>query len=907
MAQFPDVLELTSATLIRDPARLLLSLKQEADDSGRYHPVAAWPDLLPELEKLGLEVEGGTGEPVPGERRINHTAARLWVHAVQGELDDGRITRIRRGLRPHLDWVGPVYRPPGQSGAGAAECPFPHVVVVRPAPTEAAGQDPDGDDLAEGLERLGLVEVPGKSRWLGELRYFVAKDPAKRNAYALRPRVRKALAGRVADVLFEHMPMVSPEALVPSDPQFGGQWGLTRVGAPEAWDIATGDPGVIIAVIDSGCDLTHEDIAFVLGRGLDLETMSGDGSPLLRMTGLPNAHGTWAAGVAAATLDNGLDVAGMAGGCRILPLASTYTDMEVAAGIRYALDEGATVVNMSIFTSWITFLSGPIPAAIDEAERRGCVLVASSGDHGGGAGLVRPAEHPRVMACGASDMADERWVVRLADGTIAAESSYGDSTIDGVPTGVSVLAPGERIYTTDLMGGAGATPVNYTDVFNATSASTPFVAGLAALLQSAYPGLRSSAARVRSIIERTAEKVGPVPYVDMIGWPNGTRNSEYGYGRISARHALDLGDVLIRNWAGDDGAEPSTPPGGNFYSYSDIVVRPADDDVFMPGDVTGSSSVRRGEPAWIYVEVRNAGPAVARGVTVDVRVTPFVGLEFTYPRDWTRVDATHVQPAAVTASLGDLAPGGPPARATFSLTPTQVERLWDWTGRSWHPCVLARVTADNDYAFDPAADLGSGVITRRNNLAQRNLSVFDTTMEEIHAFRFFAGNEGSEADRIDIVVQAGDLARRGTVTLCLEPERSGVPGGSRRRTGSPDCGCGKDGTVFLDRTRIEVCLGGCRGVLTLEKGSRFDPSPAPARVISVEGGSVDPENGTCVRIQEPRAVIGLLKAPFETVPLALHVTTPADAQAGERFLVDVAQQNQGRTVGGAVAVYVMAD
>ncbi|MEJ2504421.1 MAG: hypothetical protein P8177_14100, partial [Gemmatimonadota bacterium] len=107
MSAFPDVLDLTGATLVRDPARLLLSLKQEPDDGGRHHPVAAWPDLFAKLEEIGLEVEGGIGEAEPGERRINHTAARLWVHAVQGELDDARVKKIRRALRPDLDWIGP--------------------------------------------------------------------------------------------------------------------------------------------------------------------------------------------------------------------------------------------------------------------------------------------------------------------------------------------------------------------------------------------------------------------------------------------------------------------------------------------------------------------------------------------------------------------------------------------------------------------------------------------------------------------------------------------------------------------------------------------------------------------------------------------------------------------------------
>ncbi len=897
MPQFPNVLDVAGITLTRDATWLLLSLRTAPEPDGRRAPVARWLDLVPALGGLDLQVD----ELAPRSwRRMHHIGARLWVRSRQGKLNDDRIDDVRRALAPHLSWVGPAYRPAGTQGVEALECPLPHVLVVRPALPFATGEF---DTLTPALDALGLVEVPEKSRYLGGLRYFVVRDPTVRNAYGLRKEILHALGREIADVLFEFMPMVSPLADVPRDEWFGSQWGMTRIQAPEAWDIATPDPDLIIAVIDGGCDLTHEDLSYVTGRGRDLETMSGDGSPLSDpRSGLPITHGTWVAGVAAARMNNTVGVAGVAGGCRILPLASTFTDMELAAGIRYALDEGASVINMSVFTAWSTFLTGPIPSAIEEAERRGCVLVGSAGDGNGGAGLVRPGEHPLVMACGATDMDDERWVVRRADGSVLAESSWGDSTIDGEATGVSVMAPGERIFTTDLMGAAGATTFNYTDVFNATSASAPFAAGLAALLQSRYPALRTRPARVRSIIERTAEKVGPLPYTDMEGFPHGTRNPQLGYGRISAHRAVDFGDVLIRDWSGDDGTEPSTPPGGNFYSYSDIVVRPEDDDVFMPGDAIASSHVVRGRSNCIYVQVHNTGPATARDVVVDVRVTPYVGLEFVYPDDWRRLDDDHVQPAALVARFDTVAAGAPPVTAKFSLTAEQVDRLWDWTERSWHPCVLAQVTAANDYAFGGETLRGGALIVRRNNIAQRNLTVVATTSMELRAFRFVAGNAASADDRIDLVVRAGPLASRGDVLLCLGPPPSADPG---KPPG--DCGCDDEGMVFLDRTRVEVCAGGCRGVLTLEKGSRFTAIPSGPRMIPVRGSEHGSGDGTCVRITEPVAVIQLSKRAYATVALSLAVRVPSDARPGERFPIDVSQRNQGRTVGGALAVFVVGE
>ena len=896
MAQFPGILETGSAVLALDPRRLLLCLKTKAGPTTRHEPVARWRDLLPSLEPLQLEVE----PPRVSGRGINHSAARLWVRSTRGDLDDQRIAAIRRALKRELAWVGPVYRPTASQRDEALECLFPHVLGIRPTFPNATGEF---DTLTGPLERLGLTEVEDKSRYLGDLRYFVVADPAKRNAFELRDEIRKSLSDQVTDILFEHMPMMSPLAAVPDDTWFGSQWGMTQIHAPEAWDIATGASDVIIAVIDGGCDLTHEDIAYVTGRGIDLETMSGDGSPLIdTMSMRPDTHGTFVAGVAAATINNTQGIAGLAGGCRILSLASTFTDMEVAAGIRYALEEGATVINMSIYTDWSTFWTGEIPLAIEEAERRGCVLCGSAGNGNGGLGLVRPGEHPLVLACGATDMSDERWIIRRDDGTILFESSWGDSSHDSQPTGVAVMAPGERVFTTDLMGAAGATTVNYTDVFYGTSASTPFVSGLAALLQSAYPALRSSPALVRSIIARTAEKVGPLPYTDMEGWPDGTRNVEFGYGRINAFQALDLGDVMIKDWARDDGREPSTPPGGNFYSYSDIVVRSTDDDLFSPDDIALSSTAVRGQPNYVYVRVHNVGPATARDVVVDVRATPYTGLEFVYPEDWELLDSHHIRPAAVRNRFPSIAAGGPPVIAKFSLSVAEVEELWDWTERTWHPCLLAQVSASNDYAFDTTTLRGGALITRRNNLAQRNLSVMMMASGAIHSWGFLAGNAANPADRIDLVVHAGPLAGKGEVYLCIDPDpRFGGP--SDR---SPDdCGCDEGSTIFLDPTRIETCLNGCRGILTLAKGSRFTPVPAPPRIQAVKGGEFTDRNRTCVRIRDAISVVSLQKSPREVVPLVLSVRLPDEAPAGKRYLVDVTQRNQGRTVGGATAAFVV--
>jgi hypothetical protein len=98
-------------------------------------------------------------------------------------------------------------------------------------------------------------------------------------------------------------------------------------------------------------------------------------------------------------------------------------------------------------------------------------------------------------------------------------------------------------------------------------------------------------------------------------------------------------------------------------------------------------------------------------------------VQFVYPADWTTIDATHVSPTPVTATFATI-PAGDSVIAKFTVSSAQVEDLWGWEhDHPWHPCLLAEVNADNDYAFGAASLAGSPIVVSRNNLAQRNLSL----------------------------------------------------------------------------------------------------------------------------------------------------------------------------------------
>ena len=915
-----------------DPSRLLLAFKSSLI---REEVTRLIQNLRLELEDSFDNVRGriaNKDNQAPlraGEGCVNHTDRRFWVRTQNARpIDDALYRDIEGALTSggDLDWIGPVYQLETSDGRGGLLCPLPNVLVIKPSRQVDTGSAKAATTLASKLRELGLEEDSKKSRYLNSYRYFIIPDARERNAYELQSVLLTQERESISEARFENMPMLSDYCIVPSDPLFAQQWNMVQIqaGGPgtTGWDISTGAAGVVIAVLDTGCDRTHPDLNFA--SGINVGTLSGDGSPVAG-----GGHGTCCAGIVAGIFNNGAGVSGVAGNCRIMALArQNSTDVEAAVGINYAADNGARVLTMSFGryapgegfgpTGWdFTIIDPAIVHAVNDMD---CVLVAATGNEDTGTVNRYPARHPLVIAVGASDQADNRKSPTSPDGECWG-GNFGP--------GISVAAPGVLIPTTDIRaaggyntnnGGPFAGPcVNYPSsgdaagdyfsLFNGTSGATPHVAGLAGAIRSLYPAL--NATQVRDLIERTAQKVGVVGYGDVAGFLNGTRNAQMGYGRINMFRALDFADVLIADWAGDNGVEPSSPPGGDFWDFSDIVIRPTDDNVFNPGDVDQSHKVERGQTNYIYVRVRNNGPRDARNVSVDFRITPYVGLEFVYPADWITTDANHVSPTSITAPTN--IPVGGSQIFKFTISGTQVESLWGWiSSMSWHPCLLARVTADNDYAFTTSSLTSANLVIRRNNLAQRNLTVVDETAGTDGTFAFVAGHRRSIDRSMTLVVERGQLPRTAKLLLSLDDDGKAFP--LVDFTPSPVLPSernGKDGMeetaiVFMERTKVEMKFGHCRGVMTLEKGSRFECNElSTVGEVTVQGGQVIVREGKrVVEITEDRAVIRAQKQARQIYPLSLRVSIPANAQKGQNYTIRVSQQSEkGETVGGATVIY----
>jgi thermitase len=285
---------------------------------------------------------------------------------------------------------------------------------------------------------------------------------------------------------------------VPNDPGFTSQWGLTKIGAPAAWNVSLGSSGVIVAIVDSGVDARHPDLRNQLVPGYDFVNDDADAAD-------DNGHGTQMAGIIAAEAFNGLGVAGVAPHCTLMPIkvldaSATGVYSAIANGITYAADHGARVINLSLAGSEASPI---LESAVDYAAARGALVIAAAGNDGTG-DPAYPAAYTNAVAVSATDQRDK----------VASFSNYG--------SWVAFAAPGVDILTTNWSASGGA---SYATTAG-TSAATAFVSGAFALLLSAHP--EWSAATAVSTLTNGARDLATGGWDPYSGW-----------GRIDVASALN--------------------------------------------------------------------------------------------------------------------------------------------------------------------------------------------------------------------------------------------------------------------------------------------------------------------------------------------------------------------------------
>lgn len=358
-------------------------------------------------------------------------------------------------------------------------------------------------------------------------------------------------------------PASSRSAAAPNDPLYEQQWGLRSANTPAAWDVTTGAPEVIVAVIDSGFDFGHPDQPINLLAGpnyVDRDQYPDD----------DDGHGTHVSGIISAAMNNATGVAGVAPGVSIavvkaLDREGRGTAADIASAIVWATDAalrrgGRPIINLS--------LGGPRPSrtlcdAVSHATSRGAIVVAAAGNEGT-ASVGYPAACPGALAVAATDRSGNRW----------ASSSFGPQ--------VALAAPGVAILSTwsPLAPRPWECSGKLYCTVSGTSMATPFVAAGAALTWSTHPEL--TADQVADILFTTASDQGP---------PG--RDADFGWG------SLDVGAAVTKGREISTGPRPIPPP-------------PIGD---QPGHLAGYVTqapvrpLRPGGQLEVWVELTNSGSA----------------------------------------------------------------------------------------------------------------------------------------------------------------------------------------------------------------------------------------------------------------------------------------------------------
>ncbi len=308
------------------------------------------------------------------------------------------------------------------------------------------------------------------------------------------------LARSLPAILAAEQTIIYDHFLSPDDGSYALQYAPQLTGLETVWSAPAGelddtlDP-VVVAVIDSGVNTVHEDL---IGRVVTGRDTVGPGSSAYNVGQNldDDGHGTHVAGIIAATGNNAVGIAGVTWQADIMPIRSLGltggSDIDVAEGVVWAVDNGANIINMSLGGVGASIV---LADAVNYALANNVTVIAAAGNDGRDQ-INYPAAFPGVIAVGSTDSRDQ----------VSSFSTRGEH--------LSVAAPGEDIWSLDAFDNGGYLTLD------GTSMATPFVSGVAALLMQKH-GTSLTPGQIRGILEATAEDLGAAGYDD-----------EYGHGRV---------------------------------------------------------------------------------------------------------------------------------------------------------------------------------------------------------------------------------------------------------------------------------------------------------------------------------------------------------------------------------------
>jgi type VII secretion-associated serine protease mycosin len=443
--------------------------------------------------------------------------------------------------------------PPGTSVGSDSVVPGQYAVKLR-RPVDAAA----GASLAQSMGLRVVQEIP-------QIGWVIMDTPPgaqARQAGAVTAQLAASPGVLAVESVYEQSLMEislpqgktsldsDPGALASNDPLIWRQWGHFSVNATDAWE-TTRASGITVAVIDSGVDPTHEDLVGRVLAGYDFWSDDADPDD-------ENGHGTHVAGTIAAARNNSVGGTGIAPEANILPVRvlgplGQGTSSLTAAGIAWAVDNGADVINLSLrgFTPTQVQLD-----AVNYALANDVLVVAATGNDSLNS-PVYPAAYPGVIGVGA-----------LTPGRNVPAFSNTGSMVD-------VVAPGVAIWSSIPSAFNGGVPYV---AWDGTSMASPHVAGIAALVRAANPGFTQ--AQVAARITSTAIDYGAAGYDTSFGWgavdayralTNGS-NPTSDYFEIEIEHPF-IGDLFVGVGHSESAVQALFVPELDEFWYANIHVR----------------------------------------------------------------------------------------------------------------------------------------------------------------------------------------------------------------------------------------------------------------------------------------------------------------------------------------------